>query len=78
MRNRTFDIYKFIFCGVIALFHFYKEAGGHFLGGAGGVEFFVIAAALFFFGKLERSHKADDTAASKLFADFKRKMIVSK
>lgn len=68
MRNKTLDIYKFIFCCVIALFHFYKEVGGHFLGGAGGVEFFVIAAALFFYGKLERSYKADDTVSGLAYA----------
>lgn len=60
MRNRAIDIYKFIFCCVIAAFHFFNEGGTHIIGGAGGVEFFVLAAGLFFFKKLEKEAAAPD------------------
>lgn len=60
MRNRAMDAYKFIFCCVIAVYHFFEKSDAHMLGGAGGVEFFVMAAGLFFFQKLEREMDAPD------------------
>ena len=60
MRNRAMDVYKFIFCCVIAVLHFYKGSGAHMAGGGIGVEFFVMAAGLFFFQKLEREMAAPD------------------
>lgn len=60
MRNRVIDIYKFIFCCVIAMMHFYKKSGAHMVGGGVGVEFFVMAAGLFFFKKLEREAAAPE------------------
>ena len=60
MRNRAMDAYKFIFCCVIAVYHFFEKSDAHMLGGAGGVEFFVMAAGLFFFQKLEREMAAPD------------------
>ena len=60
MRNHAIDIYKFIFCCIIAMLHFYKGSGAHMVGGGVGVEFFVMAAGLFFFKKLEREDAAPD------------------
>lgn len=54
MRNRSIDVYKFIFCLVIALLHFYKGSGAHLIGGGIAVEFYVMSAAWFFYRKLEK------------------------
>lgn len=60
MRNRAIDVYKFIFCCIIAIFHFFDGSSAHMIGGNIGVEFFVMAAGLFFFKKLEREMSAPD------------------
>lgn len=57
-RNHAVDAYKFIFCCIIAMFHFFGGSDAHMVGGAAGVEFFVMAAGLFFFQKLERETAA--------------------
>ena len=53
-RNCTIDLMKFGMALVIAIFHFYQETHEHFKGGFFAVEFFILAASLFFFSKLER------------------------
>lgn len=59
VRNLAIDLYKFIFCCIIATLHFYKGSSApHMVGGGVGVEFFVMAAGLFFFRKLERETAA--------------------
>lgn len=47
-RNGAVDVYKFIFCWMIAFLHFYGN-GKHFPRGDLGVEFFVIISGVYFF-----------------------------
>lgn len=55
MRNRSIDVYKFLFCVIIMFFHFYRQTDEHMIGGAGGVEFFVLAASMFFYQKFYKT-----------------------
>lgn len=56
MRNRncTIDLMKFVMALMVAFHHFYMSTHKHLVGGGYAVEFFLIAASLFFFAKLER------------------------
>lgn len=58
MRNKSLDVYKFLFCCIIMFFHFYKPTGEHLIGGAGGVEFFVLVASMFFYAKFYRNQSS--------------------
>lgn len=53
-RNCTIDAMKFVMALVIAFYHFYMQTHKHLIGGIYAVEFFFLAASLFFFAKLER------------------------
>ena len=57
MRNGAIDVYKFIFCWVIAFYHFYGNGQEHLHMGSLGVEFFVMVSGVFFFSKWERQGK---------------------
>ena len=53
MRNKSIDAYKFLFCLIITLLHFYKGSNAHLIGGGIAVEFYVMCAAWFFYKKLD-------------------------
>lgn len=48
------DIWKFVYAWFIVFYHIYKSTGQHFAGGFYGVEFYLLAAGVFFFRKLEK------------------------
>lgn len=52
-RNVTIDIWKFVYAWFIVFYHIYKSTGLHFAGGYYGVEFYLLAAGVFFFRTLE-------------------------
>ena len=56
----TVDLGKFVYCWFIVYFHFYLKDPARFGGGKYAVEFFVLAAGVFFFQKLDK--KADSPA----------------
>lgn len=61
-RNVMIDLGKFVYSLVIVFYHIYRSTGAHFVSGRYGVEFFLLAAGLFFFQSLE---KHPDTPPSK-------------
>lgn len=48
------DLWKFIYSWFVVYFHFYISTSRHFPGGKFGVEFFLLAAGVFFFRHLDR------------------------
>ena len=75
-RNGAVDVYKFIFCWMIAFLHFYGN-GKHFPRGDLGVEFFVIISGVYFFDacmKLDKNSAGGgitDISIKDTFASFR-------
>lgn len=55
-RNCTIDCLKFFCAWFVALYHFYG-AKNHFIGGYIAVEFFLLAASVFFYAKYDREKR---------------------
>lgn len=53
-RNVMIDIWKFVYAWFIVFYHIYKSTGLHFAGGYYAVEFYLLAAGVFFFSRLEK------------------------
>lgn len=53
-RNVTIDLFKFVYSLFIVYYHFYSSDYAHFQGGKYAVEFYMLAAGVFFFSGLER------------------------
>lgn len=51
----TVDLGKFVYCWFIVFYHFYLNTADTFPGGKYGVEFYLLAAGVFFFRHLEHS-----------------------
>ncbi len=54
-RNVMIDLGKFVYIWVIVFYHIYRDTESHFISGRFGVEFFLLAAGVFFFRGLERN-----------------------
>lgn len=53
-RNVTIDLWKFVYGWFIVIYHIYNATGLHFKGGYYVVEFYLLAAGVFFFRTLEK------------------------
>ena len=53
-RNPNIELMRFVYIWCIVLYHFYRETEAHFPGGYYGVNYFLLAAGVFFFRSLER------------------------
>lgn len=54
-RNLNIDLMKFLYSWCIVFYHFYSSTGLHFVSGYYAVEFYLLAAGIFFFQAWERS-----------------------
>lgn len=54
-RNLNIDLMKFLYSWIIVFYHFYSSTKLHFVSGRYAVEFYLLAAGVFFFQAWERS-----------------------
>ena len=57
-RNGLIDVIRFVFAGIIVMFHFYNGGEKHFFGGKFGVEFFCILSGFLFYMAWDRKQIA--------------------